>query len=642
VTENDAGTSGTYLYFEVTLSEPSLDEITFDFIASAGTAIEADFTGNTGLRTASWTIPAGETTALIPVRVYGDQGSGGDERDESMWLKLFNAQGAEFSDGATSATAIGVVADNDGSGANLGLFVSSPIMLEDDSGTSLAVFEIHLSRAHDTDLTFEYQTADGTARAGSDYAAKTGTVTFLAGQTTASVAVTVNGDELTEGSEFFSLVVTPTSEISNGTSGSTGKATILDDDDHGETGLPVINVERVDITENDSGTGGPYAYFQITLSEPSSDEISVSYRTAAGTAIDTDFSGLVLRNDTLVIPANTTTALIGMRVYGDDVDEVDEAFWLELLNPKGAVLAGGEPELSTIGVVLDEDGSGANLGLFVSSPTVYEDNVGTKSAVIEVHLSQAYETDLTFAFQTADGTAEAGSDYVAAEGSVTFLAGQTSTSIEITINGDNAIEKTENFSLVLTPTDDIKNGSAAHVGLVTILNDDTIHQIIEGGDGIDRLSGKSGDDQLYGLGGDDSLDGGKGFDRLFGGEGDDTLIGGKGRDDLYGDAGGDTFVFTKTSQSTVAIGGRDTIFDFSRKDGDHLDVDAIDAHTKLKGTQDFDFIGAKGFSGRGAELRFEKSNGDTLVTGDTNGDRKADFAILLEGSVALKDADFIL
>lgn len=191
-------------------------------------------------------------------------------------------------------------------------------------------------------------------------------------------------------------------------------------------------------------------------------------------------------------------------------------------------------------------------------------------------------------------------------------------------------------------TGNLPGKQTTNVGKATILNDDTIHQIIEGGDGIDKLFGRSGNDELYGFANNDILDGGKGIDKLFGGDGKDTLIGGRGRDDLYGDAGGDTFVFSKTAESTVAVGGRDTIFDFSRKEGDHLDLETIDAHTKLRGDQDFDFIGSKGFSGRGAEVRSEKASGDTFVYADTNGDRKADFAILLEGSINLKAGDFLL
>ena len=89
---------------------------------------------------------------------------------------------------------------------------------------------IHLSHPSDQTLTFQYQTADGNAIAGQDYTALTGTVTFLPGQTSVAAIIPIIGDAIDEPSEIFSLTVTPTPEIANGSAGSTGIVTILDGD----------------------------------------------------------------------------------------------------------------------------------------------------------------------------------------------------------------------------------------------------------------------------------------------------------------------------------------------------------------------------------------------------------------------------
>jgi Ca2+-binding RTX toxin-like protein len=86
-----------------------------------------------------------------------------------------------------------------------------------------------------------------------------------------------------------------------------------------------------------------------------------------------------------------------------------------------------------------------------------------------------------------------------------------------------------------------------------------------GGGGNDTLRGAAGTDVLNGGSGNDRLEGGGGADRLIGGKGRDRLDGGKGNDILTGGKGADTFVFKKGY-------GTDTITDFSRKQGDQLEL----------------------------------------------------------------------
>jgi chitinase len=71
--------------------------------------------------------------------------------------------------------------------------------------TVQATFVLQLSAASTSPVTVKYATADGTATAGSDYVATSGTVTFAPGQTTATVTVLVNADALAEPDELFYL-----------------------------------------------------------------------------------------------------------------------------------------------------------------------------------------------------------------------------------------------------------------------------------------------------------------------------------------------------------------------------------------------------------------------------------------------------
>lgn len=165
---------------------------------------------------------------------------------------------------------------------------------------------------------------------------------------------------------------------------------------------------------------------------------------------------------------------------------------------------------------------------------------------------------------------------------------------------------------------------------------------VTGGKGSDHIEGGSSADKINGGSGNDFIDGGKGKDILSGGSGNDRITGGLGADVLTGGSGADRFIFTSTKDSTVAASGRDTIKDFYRSQGDLIDVSRIDANTKKSGGQAFSFIDKDVFSGKAGELRYEKSGSGTLVTGDVNGDKKADFSIFVDHLITFKASDFIL
>lgn len=144
---------------------------------------------------------------------------------------------------------------------------------------------------------------------------------------------------------------------------------------------------------------------------------------------------------------------------------------------------------------------------------------------------------------------------------------------------------------------------------------------------------------------DNTLNGRGGVDTLRGGAGDDTLIGGNGggKDKLYGGSGADTFVFLAVQGSgVVASGSRDILYDFSRKQGDKIDLEGIDADTGTKADDAFAFIEMEAFHKKAGELRYVLKSGDTVILGDTNGDGKADFSIKLDLSLAMTGSDFIL
>jgi len=164
---------------------------------------------------------------------------------------------------------------------------------------------------------------------------------------------------------------------------------------------------------------------------------------------------------------------------------------------------------------------------------------------------------------------------------------------------------------------------------------------LNGGAGHDVLIGGAGNDLLAGLDGNDTLLGGAGLDNINGGIGRDRIEGGAGRDLLYGGAGADSFVFRNGDFGGATASLADRIVDFSQAEGDRINLTAVDA---IPGGADnpFAFIGAAAFSGAAGQLRYEFVGASTVVSGDTNGDRTADFMIRLDTRIAFATADFVL
>ena len=162
---------------------------------------------------------------------------------------------------------------------------------------------------------------------------------------------------------------------------------------------------------------------------------------------------------------------------------------------------------------------------------------------------------------------------------------------------------------------------------------------IVGTDFADDLRGNAGKDTLNGEDGNDVLSGGAGIDTLNGGANVDTLTGGAQKDFMTGGGGADVFVFTAVSDSTKT--GQDVIQDLL-SGTDRIDLHSIDANTStLPNDQDFLFFG---FSATPVanQVTFNYSNGNTIVSADTNGNSTADMVITLIGQHALTFNDFIL
>src|SRR5262249_23525722 len=108
-----------------------------------------------------------------------------------------------------------------------------------------------------------------------------------------------------------------------------------------------------------------------------------------------------------------------------------------------------------------------------------EGNSGNTPAGFKIVLNRPSEYDAQVNYKTADGTAKAGSDYVATSGTLTIKAGKTSKSVVVNVIGDNVRERNENFALVLNNPVNAVLGTPDS-STCTIKNDDPSFALIAG------------------------------------------------------------------------------------------------------------------------------------------------------------------
>jgi len=211
------GNSGTQaLPFSVLLDHPSGTPITINYATtSTGTATPGtDFTATSS----SLTIPAGQTSGSFTIPVIGDTAV---ESNETVVVQL-STSGSGI---VATPTVTGTIVDDDGP-ATIAVFGDS--IHEGCEGRTPLDFEVDLSHPVSTPVTVQFATANGTATAGQDYEAASGTLTFAPGETHKDITIQILGDQSAEPDETIILNLSNPSGASLSTSQVTG--VILNDD----------------------------------------------------------------------------------------------------------------------------------------------------------------------------------------------------------------------------------------------------------------------------------------------------------------------------------------------------------------------------------------------------------------------------
>jgi hypothetical protein len=317
---------------------------TVDYATGGGTATPGtDYTPASG----TLTFAEGETTKTFTVSLIDDNVYEGATR-ETIGVTLSGQTGDVVLGSQKTATLS--IQDSKGRPA---VSPSSLAVAEGDSGTTNAQFIVRLSHASVETVSVNYATADGTATAGVDYVAASGTLTFQPGQLEKTIPLQINGDTVDEGDERFTInfsnPVNANINIGNNV------VTIVGDDrQYVEFTSPNFTV----------GEGDGRATISVSRFGPKTTQATVTYLTLDDSrpirCDDNASSGGVAfarcdyatTFDTLVFAPGEATKTFTVPLVDDGHVEPRESVSLRLISATGVALSG---QFSAVLSILDND-----------------------------------------------------------------------------------------------------------------------------------------------------------------------------------------------------------------------------------------------------------------------------------------------
>jgi len=209
--------------------------------------------------------------------------------------------------------------------------------------------------------------------------------------------------------------------------------------------LPILLQPKVGFSSADYSVDESLATttITVTLSAESRRTVTVNYATSDGTAeADKDYTAA---SGTLTFDPGSTSQTFSVAIIDDEQDENDESVNLTLSSPSNAKLGRKDATLT----IIDDD---VPLPKVNFSNTTYEvrEDVQTGTATITVTLNMTSNLTITVDYATSDDTAEAGVDYTATSGTLTFSPGDTSQNFTVPILDDELEEDKETVTLTLS------------------------------------------------------------------------------------------------------------------------------------------------------------------------------------------------
>ncbi|MBW4681753.1 MAG: DUF4347 domain-containing protein [Microcoleus vaginatus WJT46-NPBG5] len=335
----------------------------------------------------------------------------------------------------TDPTTSGVAADNENVYGVINLQVPTASITAGASPTeagTTGTFTLTLNDPAPGGFTVAYTVA-GTATNSSDYTPLSGTVTFAAGETTATIDVVPTNDAIIEPNETLQLILTD-GETYNIAATPNNSATLTIEDNDIEyaivAGTPTV-------AEGNTGTTTPITY-TITRTGRTDQASSVNFDLAGTTTNNADYNniqvagtGITNSGNTVNFAAGATEATMTLDVLGDVVDEDNEYLQISLSSPTApagfqATVPVNTPATTTI---TDDDVAGFTI---TPAGVTLNTNEAAGAATFTIQLNTQPTSDVSIALSNTN-TAEG----VLTQTSVIFTSANWNTPQTVTIIGQD-------------------------------------------------------------------------------------------------------------------------------------------------------------------------------------------------------------
>lgn len=428
---NASAVEGSGMVFTITLSQPVDVSTSVAFTTSNGSALSvSDYSAITNQAV---TFTAGTISRTVTVNTINDTTAEPEEFFNAT-LGGVNASGRSVSISGANGSATGTIADNDFS-VSIGL--APTIVSEDGAGTLAYTFTRTGSTAVPVTVLFA---VSGTGLFGTDYtqsgaaafAATSGSVTILAGNSSATVVIDPTADSTVEAHESVVLTVSANAAYQLGTP-IVATGTITNDD---SSVFSVANAAAIE------GSG---VVFTISLTNPVDVATSVRFTTSNGTATTTDPDFTSISSQIVSFSAGTTSQTITVVTLTDSKVEANETFTATLgnLSPNGRSVTLSPTNSTATGTIINDDDAIVS----VANVSAVEGN----GLTFTITLSKAVDVATSVTFTTSDGSALlSDSDYTAVTGQVvSFPAGSTTKTVTVNTTNDLKVETDETFTATL-------------------------------------------------------------------------------------------------------------------------------------------------------------------------------------------------
>ncbi|WP_374562874.1 beta strand repeat-containing protein [Ideonella sp.] len=423
VSDAAAGENEGYLTFVVSLSAPSTGTVTVNYSNSNLTAANgSDYQAQSG----TLTFVPGQTTQTVLVPLLDNATA---ENTEFLTLNLTSATGGTI----VRQYGWGSIVDNDAPSGTPVVRVSDQVV---DEAAGTVTFTVTLDRPSTGTVKVDYATADGTATAGSDYTASgLHTLSFVAGEVCKTVTVDLINDASAEGAQYFDLLLS--NAIGATLLAEAHGRTTIGANDATAVASPLITVSDATACEVDG-----YMEFVVSLSAPSTQAVSVSYSNSNVTALNgSDYQAL---SGTLTFAPGQTTQTVRIPVLDNATQEASEYLTLNLFS----AVNGSIVRQAGWGTIVDNDAPSGTPVVRVGDQVV-DEAAGTVTFTVSLDRPSTGLVKVDYA--TANGTANAGSDYVATgTHTLSFLAGETSKTVTVDLVNDGSTELAQYFDLALS------------------------------------------------------------------------------------------------------------------------------------------------------------------------------------------------